>query len=274
VINIATALQCEARPLIDYYRLQGNARHSAFRCYQNGEIRLVISGIGKLAAATATAYLAASPPSACHAWLNLGIAGHADKPIGELLLTHKIIDASSGQQWYPSIVMPLPCASETVTTIDTPENNYREKTMIDMEAAGFYAAAARFQSSELIHSLKVISDNLVHHSDNICEKSTGALIHDNIDAIDVVISQLQQLAAQLNQREQPPKEVNLFMEQWHFTTYQKNELTQQLRRWHALMPECSPALSEFSIHKNSKAVLMAIKAHLDNQPIHFDESVQ
>lgn len=274
MINIITAFQSEAQPLIEHYRLRGNSRHSVFRCYQNDELQLAICGIGKLAAATATAYLAASEPQRGCGWLNLGIAGHANRPVGEPLLAHKIIDAATGQQSFPGIVMPLPCASETLITIDKPAEGYREGAMVDMEASGFYTAASRFQSCELIHSLKIISDNQHHSTDNISEKTTTLLIQDNINIVESVINELQQLATQLNKIEQMPAEIYNFMERWHFTIYQQNALRLLLRRWHALLPATPPAPHDFIEHTNSKTVLSAIKAHLDAQPIHFGKAIK
>ena len=271
MINLITALQCEARPLIEYYKLRGNGRHNAFRCYRNDDIQLIVSGIGKLAAATATTYLATSEVQTSSAWLNLGIAGHADKAIGEPLLAHKLIDAASGQQWFPGIVMPIPCASETLTTIDRPEQIYREGTMVDMEASGFYAAASRFQSCELIHSFKIISDNRDHTTENITEKSSTALIDGNFDTIDTIINELQQLSSQQCEIEKTPSEIYSFIEQWHFTTYQQNELRHLLRRWHALGLTGPANPKEFSEQTTSKALLIALKALLDEQPIHFNK---
>ncbi len=272
MINIVTALQCEARPLIDRYKLRGNSKHSAFRYYQNDDLQLIISGMGKLAAATATAYLAATGSSQSSAWLNIGIAGHADKALGEPLLAHKIIDTASQQQWFPGIVFDPPCASETLMTVDRAAQEYPQAMMVDMEASGFYAAAARFQSCELIHSLKIISDNSDHATDNISEKSTIALINQNMSTIDVLIGELQPLASQLNLIEQSPSEVYTFMEQWHFTTYQQNELRHLLRRWYALSLSTSPIPNDFAQHTTGKAVLVAIKKFLDEQPTHFNEA--
>jgi len=272
MINIITALQCEARPLIEHYKLRGNARHNAFRCYQSDEMQLIVSGIGKLAAATATTYLAASNSGATTcAWLNLGIAGHADKPVGEALLAHKLIDSASEQQWFPGIVMPIICNSATLTTVDKPEQSYRKGTMVDMEASGFYAAAARFQSCELIHSLKIISDNRQHTSEQITEKTTTAMIHDSIATIDSIINPLLELSSQLNAIEQVPPEMYDFMAQWHFTTYQQNELRHLLRRWHALSLANKPSPHDFTNHTTSKAVLVAIKIFLDAEPISFNK---
>ncbi len=268
MINIITALQCEARPLIEYYKLRGNARHSAFRCYHNDEIQLIVSGIGKLAAATATTYLAASTLGATScAWLNLGIAGHANKATGVPLLAHKLIDNASEQQWFPGIVMPISC------DIDKPEQTYHKETMVDMEASGFYAAAARFQSCELIHSLKIISDNQQQTLEQITEKTTTAMINDNMATIDSIINPLLELSSQLNTIEQVPAEMYDFMAQWHFTTYQQNELRLLLRRWYALSLTNKPSHHDFATHTTSKAVLNAIKHFLDKQPISFNTKV-
>jgi len=272
MINIVTALQCEARPLIEHYKLRGNARHSAFRCYQNDEMQLIVSGIGKLAAATATTYLAASESgTTSSAWLNLGIAGHADKAIGKPLLAHKLIDSASEQQWFPGIVMPITCDSETLITVDKPEQAYRKEMMVDMEASGFYASASRFQSCELIHSLKVISDNQLYSSEQITEKSTSAIIHDNIATIDSIINPLLEISSQLNTIEQASPEMYDFIAHWHFTTYQQNELRHLLRRWHALSLTNKPSPHDFANHTTSKAALIAIKSFLDEQPISFNK---
>lgn len=272
MINIITALPCEARALIDHYRLQGNRRHNAFRCYQNDELQLIISGVGKIAAAIATTFLAASAPQRCSAWLNLGIAGHPHKPVGEPLFAHKIIDAATAQSFYPGIILSPPCPTAPLTTVDTPEQHYRENTMVDMEASGFYAAASRFQSCELIHSLKIISDNQAHSTDHITEKTVTAFIADNLNTIDAIITALQPLAVQLENTKQPPAELYAFMERWRFTAYQQNELRLLLRRWHALALDIPPDPRDFTDYKNGKAILIAIKDHLDAQPIRFEQA--
>ena len=56
MINILTALPCEAKPLIHHYRLNGRQVHG-FRIYENSDMRLIVSGIGKVAAAAACACL-------------------------------------------------------------------------------------------------------------------------------------------------------------------------------------------------------------------------
>ena len=77
MIQLLTALKCEARPLIEAFNLvrcQGNGPHEL---YQNGELQLLVSGPGKTAAAAATAFaFASSGLQENTAWLNIGIAGH------------------------------------------------------------------------------------------------------------------------------------------------------------------------------------------------------
>lgn len=270
MISIVTALRCEALPLIDHYRLHHDGSHSQFHHYRNDEIQLIISGVGKLAAATATAYLAASTQQQCIAWLNLGIAGHADRAIGKPLLADRIIDAASGQRWYPGFALSFLCGSDSLTTIDQPDDTYNRSTMVDMEASGFFAAASRFQSCELIHALKIISDNRTLGTEHINKKMVSGLIAENLETIENTVSNLLQLAAQLAQIEQPPGNFYEFLERWHFTTYQQNELRNQLLRWRALLPHRPPSPADFGELGSSKSVLSAIKTHLDLQPINFD----
>ena len=49
------ALHCEAKPVIDYYRLSKSHDDNAFDLYQSDRMICVISGSGKLASAAATA---------------------------------------------------------------------------------------------------------------------------------------------------------------------------------------------------------------------------
>ena len=43
-------------------------------------------------------------------------------------------------------------------TFSKPNYNY-SKRLYDMEASGFFLAANKFSTKELIHSLKIVSDN-------------------------------------------------------------------------------------------------------------------
>ncbi|MEE8624791.1 MAG: hypothetical protein V3T19_05575, partial [Acidiferrobacterales bacterium] len=139
MLHFVVALQAEAKPLIDHFGLRRRTG-GAFPVYENENIALTVSGIGKVAAAAATGYLHAHTGNhSCIAWLNIGIAGHGRRAIGDGVLIHKITDQITGRSWYPPLTFELPCASDGLITVDEPETRYRENGLYDMEAAGFYA---------------------------------------------------------------------------------------------------------------------------------------
>ena len=74
MIHLVVALRAEARPLIEHFRLRGEPERSPFALYQGDAMRLVISGVGRVAAAGATAHLATRYPESRAAWLNFGMA--------------------------------------------------------------------------------------------------------------------------------------------------------------------------------------------------------
>ena len=154
------ALHCEAKPVIDHYRLKKSPKHRAFDLFHNDDILCVISGIGKTAAAAATAWAAGlqhHSNSLC--WINLGVAGTAEKELGEIFSLNKITDQQTGHSFYPVTTFNSDIYSAQCLSLDKPSSNYLPDTLYDMEASAFFYTAARFSSAELVHSLKVISDN-------------------------------------------------------------------------------------------------------------------
>ena len=59
-----------------------------------------------------------------------------------------------------------------------------------MEAAGFFKAASNFSETELISSIKVISDNKTSSIDNITEKLIENLMVKTIAHVEPVVSVL------------------------------------------------------------------------------------
>lgn len=177
MIHFVTALPCEARPLIDHYRLKCSSRKTPFQIHESDDIRLIISGVGKANSATAVAYLQGITKTNEHiAWMNVGIAGHVNMEIGTSALAHKITDASTGQNWYPVFITKPNIPTASLLTVEQPEQEYREDALYDMEAASFFAAANRFAPSELIHCFKCISDNRASPAEHISKKIVTELI--------------------------------------------------------------------------------------------------
>ena len=236
MIHILTALRCEAIPLIDAFRLQHQQDCRPFSLYLNDSIRLIISGTGKLAAAAATAYLASRFTRDTHAsWLNIGIAGHPDLDTGMIRLTDRIIDHSSGQNWYPGLVS-LATPACTLLTVDSAQNGFITDACHDMEGSGFFAAARHFTTCDNIQCLKIISDNRSRHHSKITPSFAGQLIAEQLDEIRQVVDVLQKHSRILAQQQPEFDETQQFLDRWHFTTSQQHRLQYLLQRWHALQP--------------------------------------
>ncbi len=145
------ALHCEAKPVIDFYRLRKTHARTPFDIYRGDEMTRIVSGIGKVASAAACAWLAGDlRDNASLAWINLGCAGAAVHEIGAAFTLDKITDADSGHSYYPAPVTPISLPFSPCLTLSQPGENYRQDTLFDMEASGFVYSALRFSSAELV----------------------------------------------------------------------------------------------------------------------------
>lgn len=191
------ALHCEAKPVIDFYRLKKSHDDTAFDLYYAENMVCVISGIGKIASAAASAWTAAQlQQEASLAWINLGTAGSASHPIGSPLLINQLIDGDSGKRFYPAPVKRSKIPGNACMTLGQPSEDYHPEYLYDMEASGFMYAALRFSTSELTQSIKIVSDNQWHKASKQ-RQFTSDLIHQNIDAIDSLASYLLELDGQM-----------------------------------------------------------------------------
>jgi len=93
------------------------------------------------------------------AWLNIGTSGHASRELGELVLIHGVGDEVQQRSHYPSLVAKWSGQTDAVLSVSTPSDDYPEGAAVDMEAYAFFNSALRFSDSELVQSLKVVSDN-------------------------------------------------------------------------------------------------------------------
>ena len=237
MLHFVVALQAEAKSLIDHFSLRRRTG-GAFPVYVNENIALTVSGIGKVAAAAATGYLHAQTGNRrCAAWLNIGIAGHGRRAIGDGVLIHKITDQITGRSWYPPLTFELPCASGDLISVDEPETEYRENGFYDMEAAGFYATACRFTTAELVHCYKIVSDNLVTSTEQISGKTVQTLVEQRLDTIDVLVQALRALGARLAELQSDPYELVRLLGHWRFTVSERHQLRRLLLHWQARSPK-------------------------------------
>jgi len=197
--------------------------------------------------------------------LNIGVAGHKKIMVGQAILAHRIQDAGNGHLFYPQFVFEPPCPTAELLTLDKPSIDYDEK-MFDMEAAGFYATASRFSTIELIHVLKIISDNEEYPASKPDESFVEKLIGNQIKTIDHLLDKLQLLTLELEVIQKIPEHYLQFIGRWHFTRYERGILEQLLNRWSVLCPEHDPMAQLVTVH-NGKEVLAMLSKQLETMPI-------
>ncbi len=177
-----SALRCEAKPVIDFYRLKKSAEHHAFDLYRNENIACVISGIGKTAVATATTWVATLFHGQSNiAWINLGSAGADSDAVGEIFWINKVSDGS-GRHYFPVSTFKTGFESRSCLTLDAPGTDYHQDYLFDMEASAFFSTATRSSSAELVHCLKVISDNQ-HQSPSRDKAAMSRLMENHIESL-------------------------------------------------------------------------------------------
>ncbi len=153
---IITALLAEASPIITHFALE-KCEDKIFSIYENESIKLIVSGIGKVNAASATTYLLQKQQVKKEDKIvNIGTCTTTKETImiGALHNICKIVDFAT------SSVYHLNTQGEAITCVDKPlESNKGIKTpLADMESSGFYLAAKRFSKHAPIMIVKVVSD--------------------------------------------------------------------------------------------------------------------
>ena len=269
MLHITCALKPEARPLLDYFELR--ALSDAPRIYHNGDaqISLTLSGIGKSAAARAVtrthAYFNADKS---HAWLNLGIAGHASLPVGQAVLVNKVTDDASGQTWFPSRVFTSTLPAHELLTLDNPDSNYRNE-LFDMECAGFFQAVAGFATLELAQAVKIISDNAGQPMERVTPALASRLVDQNLSVIEEIVSQLLALSELLQDLNDAGPDYHAITRQRHFTVTQQHQLRAALGKWRALQPGGKGPAERVAGKKTAAEALRFLQDELDKAPIRF-----
>ncbi len=267
MLHIICALKPEARPLLDHFGLR--PRSDAPQVYHNPDTRisLTLSGIGKSAAAAAVEQThALFNADKSHAWLNLGIAGHAKLPLGQAVIIKKITDAATGQTWFPSLVFAVTIPSRDLLTLDEPESNYRNE-LFDMECAGFYRAASGIATLELAQAVKIVSDNAEQPMDRVDPTLISRLTQQNLPVIEEIMRQMQALSAlQLRLNDTGP-DYHAITKRRHFSVSQQRQLQVCLRKWRALHPGDGGLVQRVAGKKTAAEILRFLQGELDRAPI-------
>ena len=218
------ALHCEAKPVIDYYRLKKSHDDSAFDLYRGDGMACIVSGMGKVASATACAWVAAHfAQAASLAWINLGVAGAAGQEIGALFSINQVIDGDDGQRYYPAPASAEELPGRACMTLARASVDYHEEYLFDMEASGFMYACLRFSSAELVKSFKVVSDNREQGIEKDRQR-VSELIQQHISVLDRQARNLQVLNDEVSSLAVSPDSWRQLTSMAQFSQTQRNRL--------------------------------------------------
>jgi hypothetical protein len=258
-LRFVVALACEAAALVRRYRM--DRIEGSMPWFRSERAALVLSGVGKSAAAAATAYLHARTGEVPHAvWINVGVAGHRSRPIGDIALAHTVVDDASGRRWYPTrLGGPIQDAAE-IRTVDAPRTELGTDALYDMEASGFYPVALRFSTSELVQSVKIVSDHGVFP---VSAALVRELVESRVDRLAETADHLEGLASALGPLRRDERALaETYHSRWRFTTTEERRLRRLLARWGTLEPAAERAPSVFDGAPSAAEVLRRLDERL------------
>ena len=145
MILIHTALKHEAKPIIEYFKLQC-IETKPYKVYNKDNIVLIVTGMGAKNTLHVESIFGKYDIQKA---INIGIAGCKDKSvdIGSIFCTNKQLDS---------------IAHATITTVDLPLSSSEnlKTTLVDMEANIFIDICQKFLHIDDIYVLKIVSDYL------------------------------------------------------------------------------------------------------------------
>lgn len=186
MIYFITALDAEARPICEHYRLKRD-RSLPYTLYRNDAMVLLVCGMGKTNALMAvSALMGWRIPKEEDILINIGICGApSDYPIGEALLIHQIIDED--RHYYPDILFTHSLRETSIRCVGTPQSTLGDYP-VDMESSGIFQAASRFFKLHQMAFIKIVSDHCAPES--VTKEGVIALLHSHVNMLDSLISSL------------------------------------------------------------------------------------
>ena len=221
MIYVVTALYQEAHGFIRELELKKNTAYAPFEVFDNESagIRLVVTGVGEIAAAAVVAAVCAQDGAdaadfliniGCCAAANAGAdsgcetvdsgmdsgsgAAHAAQ-IGDLYVCHKITEQATGKTFYPDILYRHPWKErELVTGMQPLQRAAAHGALYDMEAAAVYQAGIRFFSPDRMLFLKVVSDFGIAGQERMTAEALTGLLEQYVKEVAAFLTNLREAA--------------------------------------------------------------------------------
>ena len=215
MIYVMMALYQEAHGLIRELELKKNTAYAPFEVFDNESagIRLVVTGVGEIAAAAATAAVCARDGAdAADFLVNIGCCAAggcepADRDmdsgygaayaaqIGDLYVCHKITEQATGKTFYPDILYRHPWKErELVTGMQPLQRAAAHGALYDMEAAAVYQAGIRFFSPDRMLFLKVVSDFGIAGQERMTAEALTGLLEQYVKEVAAFLTNLREAA--------------------------------------------------------------------------------
>ncbi len=221
MIYVMMALYQEAHGLIRELELKKNTAYAPFEVFDNESagIRLVVTGVGEIAAAAATAAVCARDGAdAADFLINIGCCAAANAgadsgcepadrdmdsgygaayaaQIGDLYVCHKITEQATGKTFYPDILYRHPWKErELVTGMQPLQRAAVHGALYDMEAAAVYQAGIRFFSPDRMLFLKVVSDFGVAGQERMTAETLTGLLEQHVKEVAAFLTNLREAA--------------------------------------------------------------------------------
>lgn len=204
MVFIVTALNIEAAPIIQHFKLKKDMNITFYQIYKNDNIVLIVSGVGKIKSAMAAAYLFSTYKSNEKPILiNIGFCGtnSSKYEVGSMLLINKITDIDTGYDYYPDIFIDSSFPREALYCYSRPVESENFKVgkdiFCDMESSGIMEAASKFTYAHKVAIIKIISDYL--SPNNLDRELLDSYIRNNIVYIEQIIGEMNSIGSENNE---------------------------------------------------------------------------
>lgn len=259
LVCIAVAHAAEAQPIVGHLGLTRVHEDGGVLRFCRDDTWLVITGQGRVATAASMGYLHGrlqAPRGA--AWINIGVAGHADLDVGSVLVANRI-DGPGSSTEYPAFVYRRPCPASPLRTVDAPTVDYPSNSAVDMEASAFFDVATKFTKRELVTVLKIVSDN---PTTAFARSRVPDLMRASLPALDEILAALRGASAQWRGSIADPPALQHLTRCWRVSVSHRNLLRRHLWRLTTLAPEFD-VLAAVSSARDVREMVARVEALAD-----------
>ena len=162
-------------------------------------------------------------------WINIGFVGSQKFKIGDLFLVNKIFDKDTKKTFFPTFIENHNLNTADCTTFSKVDKEYQD-SLSDMELSSFFYSANKYSTKELIHSLKIVSDNKSEILDFNNKKKIKSIFKKNLDQINFFLKQIEKMWELFFKKEKEiDKKINDDLNKLKHTFYERMQLKKILK---------------------------------------------